>query len=142
MHLSKPKERTASRVNPNVNSRLWMMMMCQCRFISSHPVPLLCGMLIGGRYVRDGDYMVTPYTFYSVFVCLFLAFGGHLQHMEVSRLGVKSQLCLPAYSIATTSQDLSCVCNLHHSSWQCRILNPLSEARDQTLVLMDTSQVW
>ena len=28
------------------------------------------------------------------------------------------------------------VCNLHHSSWQCRILNPLSEARDQTRNLM------
>jgi len=30
---------------------------------------------------------------------------------------------------------------LHHSAWQCQILNPLSEARDQTHVLMDTSQV-
>ena len=33
------------------------------------------------------------------------------------------------------------VCNLHHSSWQCRILNPLSKARDQTYILMDISQV-
>ena len=33
-----------------------------------------------------------------------------------------------------------CVCNLHHSSRKCWILNPLSEARDQTCVLMDTSQ--
>ena len=28
--------------------------------------------------------------------------------------------------------DPSCVCNLHHSSRQCQILNPLSEGRDQT----------
>ena len=28
--------------------------------------------------------------------------------------------------------DLSHACNLHHSSWQHQILNPLSEARDQT----------
>ena len=34
------------------------------------------------------------------------------------------------------------VCDLHHSSWQCWILNPLSEARDQTRVLMDTSQAF
>ena len=30
---------------------------------------------------------------------------------------------------------------LHHSSRQCQILNPLGEARDQTCILMDTSQV-
>ena len=29
-------------------------------------------------------------------------------------------------------QDLSRICNLHHSSWQRQILNPLSVARDQT----------
>ena len=28
----------------------------------------------------------------------------------------------------------------HHSSWQCQILNSLSEARDRTHILMDTSQ--
>ena len=31
--------------------------------------------------------------------------------------------------------------DLHHSSWQCWILNSLSEARDWTHVLMDTSWV-
>ena len=31
-------------------------------------------------------------------------------------------------------------CDLHHSSQQCHILNPLSEARDQSCILMDTSQ--
>ena len=42
---------------------------------------------------------------------------------------------------ATATPDLSCVYDLHHSSWQHRILNPLSKARDQTCILMDTSQV-
>ena len=37
--------------------------------------------------------------------------------------------------------DPSHVCDLLHSSQQCRILNPLSEAWDRTRVLMDTSQV-
>ena len=33
------------------------------------------------------------------------------------------------------------ICNLHHSSQQHQILNPLSKATDQTCILMDTSQV-
>ena len=47
----------------------------------------------------------------------------------------------PAYTIATATWDPSCICDLHHSSWHCQILNPLSEARDGTLILKDTSQV-
>ena len=56
--------------------------------------------------------------------------GPYLQHMEVARLGVKSELQLVAYAIATARWDPSCVYNLHCSSWQCQIFNPLSEARD------------
>ena len=48
---------------------------------------------------------------------------------------------LQAYTTATATWDLNHVCNLHHSSGQCWILNPLSEARDWTCVLMDTSWV-
>ena len=61
--------------------------------------------------------------------------------MEVPRLGVQSELQLPAYTTATATSDLSCVCDLRHSSQQCRILNQLSKARGQTHVLMDTSQI-
>ena len=54
--------------------------------------------------------------------------------MEVPRLGVESEVQLTAYVTAT--QDLSHVCYLHHSSQQCWILSPLSEARHQTHVLL------
>ena len=57
--------------------------------------------------------------------------------MEVPRLGVELELQLLAYTRATATPDLSHICDLHHSS--CQILNPLSEARDQTYILMDTS---
>ena len=71
--------------------------------------------------------------------------GAHLRHMEVPRLGADWDLQLPAYTRSTVTAiatwDLSCVCNLHHSSWQCQILNPLSEASDGTHILMDTSWV-
>ena len=61
--------------------------------------------------------------------------------MEVSRLWVESELQLPAYTIATATHDLSCVCKLHYSSQQCQILNPLIGARDGTCILMDTSLI-
>ena len=40
-----------------------------------------------------------------------------------------SELQLPAYATATATWDPSRV-HPHHSSQQCRILNPLSEVRD------------
>ena len=60
--------------------------------------------------------------------------------MEVPRLGIESDLQLLAYTTTTAMQDPSLVCDLHCSSQQCRILNPLSEARDRTHVFMDTSR--
>ena len=72
---------------------------------------------------------------------LFVFLGLHLRHMEVPRLRVNSELQPPAYATATATQDRSCVCDLHHSSRQCWILNPLREARDGTCVLMGTSQI-
>ena len=59
--------------------------------------------------------------------------------MEVPRLGVESELQLPAY--ATAMWYLSSICNLHHSSQQHWILYPLSKARDGTHILMVPSQI-
>ena len=70
----------------------------------------------------------------------FFFLGPHLLHIEVLRLRVKSVLQLQAYSAATAS-DSSHICNLHHSSWQHEILNPLSKVSDQTCILMDISWV-
>ena len=48
-----------------------------------------------------------------------------------SQAGAQSELQLLVYTTATaTLWDLSHVCDLHHSSQQRQILNPLSEARD------------
>ena len=50
--------------------------------------------------------------------------------MELPKLGVELELQLLAYATATAIWDLSHICDLHHSLWQCWILNMLSEARD------------
>ena len=74
------------------------------------------------------------------FVVAFFSLGLHLlQHMEVPSLGVELELQLPAHTTATAAPDMSHDCDLHQSSGQCWILNPLSEARDRTCILMDTS---
>ena len=77
----------------------------------------------------------------GVFCFLFCFLGPLLRHMEVLRLGVKSKLQLPAYATSTAMQDPSHVWDLHQSSLQCRILNPLGEARDWTSNLMDPSWI-
>ena len=96
------------------------------------------------------DYRIITFSF-VLFFCLFLFFvfwlfffcflGPYLQHMEAPSLGVKSELQLPAYTTATARWNLSCICDLHHSSWQHWIPDPLREARDRTCILVDTSQI-
>ena len=80
---------------------------------------------------------------YGFLTCLFVFYflGPHPWHMEVPRLAVQSELQLPAYTTAIATSDLGCVCDLHHSSWQCQILNPLSEARNRTYDLMVPRQI-
>ena len=59
--------------------------------------------------------------------------------MKVPRLGTESELQVLAY--ATAKWDPSCICDLNHSSQQHWMLNPLSEARDRTHILLDDSWI-
>ena len=61
--------------------------------------------------------------------------------MEIPRLGVELELQLPAYTMATATQDPSSICDLHHSSQQRWIADPLREAWDRTCNLKDTNQI-
>ena len=83
-------------------------------------------------YKTSLSFSSTLKTMHFYYYYYFAFLGLHLWHMEVPRLGVESNLQLPAYTIATAMPDPSCICDLHHSSRQCWTLNPLSEARDQT----------
>ena len=85
--------------------------------------------------------MSTANVLFSLSLFFFFFFWPNPQHMEIPRLGVESELQLPVYTTAVATSDLSSICNLHHSSWQCQILNPLIKARDQTHNLMVPSQI-
>ena len=64
--------------------------------------------------------IIHTFTLFSFCVSL----GSHPWHEEVPRLGVESELQLPAQATAYTTAmwDPSHVCELHLSSWQRRIL--------------------
>ena len=105
---------------------------------------MLCSSLHLAR-PRDLAFMPSWFLFFFFILLLFILFycflGLHLRHMEVPRLGVQSELQLSAYTTATATQDPSQVCDLPHSSRQCRILNALREARDRTCGLKVPSRV-
>ena len=91
---------------------------------------------------------ITPNLDSSIFFCLlvfcffiFLIFRATLAAYGSSQARGLIGAAAWVTTTATAMPDLSWVCNLHLSSRQCRILNPLSEVRDQTHVLMDTSWV-
>ena len=70
--------------------------------------------------------------FFFLSFCLFRA--APMAYRD-SQAGVESELQFLAYATAAAMPDLSHICNLHHSSWQCWVLNPLSKTRDGTCVL-------
>ena len=80
-------------------------------------------------------------SFFFFFFFFFCSLGPHWRHMEVPRLGVQLEQWLLSYTRATATRDWNRIFNLHQSSWQCQILNPLSEAKDWTLNLMVTDQI-
>ena len=93
-----------------------------------------------GNFVLEKHPVPTwDWFFFFFFPLVFL--GLLLLHKEVPRIGIKSELQLPAHSAATVIPGLSLVCNLHHSLQQGRILNSLSEARDWTHNLMVPSWI-
>ena len=109
------------------------------------PTGLMSYPLVGSSGENEAGIWPAPifpgYDFFFLFFFFFL--GLLLWHIEVPRLGVKSELQLPATATATATAtpDPNHACNLHHSSQQHWILNPLCKVRNRTLILMDPSQV-
>ena len=79
--------------------------------------------------------------FFFFFFFSFFFLGPNLQHMEVPRLGVQSELQLPATAKATATRNLSHNYALHQHSRQLQMPSLLREARDGSCILMDTSRI-
>ena len=75
---------------------------------------------------------------FFVFFFFFFFLRAALAAYRGPRLGVEWEL--QTHHSRSNSRS-SITCNLDHSSRQHHILNPLSEARDHTRILMDTSQI-
>ena len=78
------------------------------------------------RLPRVFLWMITLYIFCKFFFFFFflVALGACPCDIGRSRPGGKSERQLRGYPTATATQDLSCICDPHHSWWQCQILNP------------------
>ena len=100
---------------------------------------LACALGAALKKIKKKKKILSVYLSFKVFFCCFL--GPHLQHMEVPRLGVESKLQLSPYATTTETWDPSLICDLHDSSEQYWIPDPLSKAMDQTQILMDTSWI-
>ena len=123
-HLVKVAEEAVGHSDNNPTTlytvvyRAWTSSLCVVP-LKSHSEPPWDGGIVM-------DFSFFFFVFFVLFVCLFVL-GQHLWHMEVPRLGVELQLQLPAYTTATAAQDPSHICDLHHSSGQHQILNPLRD---------------
>ena len=49
MYLSKPVQYTTPRINLNVNNGLWVIIMCQCRFLDCNKCVTLVVEVEGGQ---------------------------------------------------------------------------------------------
>ena len=90
------------------------------------------------RHLGEGNKSVLELNKVANCDFFFPLLGPHLRHMEVPRLGVELELPPPAYTTATATPEQSRIRDLHDSTWQCWVRDPLNEARNRTCILRDT----
>ena len=66
------------------------------------------------------------YYYYLFFRAALMAYGSSQARGQI-------EVWPPAFATTTATRDLSCICDLHHSSWQRRILNPLERGQGSNL---------
>ena len=87
------------------------------------------------------EYCTPNILFFFVFSFLSFFFSFQGQTLSIWRFPGQGSIGATAASLHTATQDLSHVCDLHHSSPQHPIFNPLSKARNQTCNLMAPNKI-
>ena len=85
-----------------------------------------------------------PVAFFAVVLsvlCFFAFFRAALEAYGGSQARGQIRAVAASLHHSHSNRDLSGVCDLHHSAWQCQIFNPLIKTRDQTHILMDPSRI-
>ena len=115
--------------------------------ISYHMVRTRNNKLVARSHILFGSSGLLACSFYWLIDWLidwltdFCFLGLQLRHMEVFLdKGLIGAIATDLHH-SHSKLDPSHVFDLPHSSWQQWIVNPLSEATDQTYILMDTSRV-
>ena len=85
--------------------------------------------------------VVNNFIFEFVFAFFFWLFRATLLAYGSSQAKVRIRAVASSLHNSHRNLDLSHICHLLHSSWQLWILNPLSESKDGTCILMDTSRI-
>ena len=121
---------------------------CSCLLVSrGHLHSLACGLILRLQanqavsliFLFDSYSPAPTFFLFGQLVLCFL--GPHPWHMGVLRLGSNRSCNCQLIPQAQQCRVLATSANLHCSSEQHQILNPLSKARDWTHILMDTSWV-
>ena len=107
-------------------------------FSSPRETYLICSISSQIDTLRSAPFFFPFLFFLSFSFCLFLFTATPLAY-DSSWTRVKLELQLQAYATAMATLDLSHICNLCCTLQKCWMLIPLSKARDQTLVLKDTT---
>ena len=97
--------------------------------------------LFSSKFVSDF------FSFFCLFVCLFvfvffaISWAAPVAYRGSQARGPIRAVAAGLHTTATATLDPSRIFDLHHSSRQCQILNPLSKARDRTRNLLVPSQI-
>ena len=107
--------------------------------------------LLGGFVffnIRNGCWILSKFCVYVCLLGQFLSLS--LSFLKGHTCGIGklpgeglswSCSCQPTPQAQPRQIQASRACGLHRSSWQCRLLYPTQQVRDQTRVFMDTSWV-
>ena len=132
-----------SEGHSNVKSTLILAKSITCPIFSHTPLGSSSSKPLGKLSLILYPHFVLCLEFLSQPTSLLVFFWGEGAPAAYGSFQVRGLIGAAAAGLhhSHSNQDPSLVCDLHHSSQQRQILNALSEARDRTLILMDTSRV-